>query len=184
MRDTEYATEIATSIWKFPAGDEARIERLLTKSTGQKEIRLSRWKDGREMSTVPAERDKNLVRSAVRRCRATMLIERFRMKPPRYLAFVVGLLLSACGGGDSTPTPTAPSPGITVTPGTWTYTISADVPLFNSPGPESCTARSSGTTVVSSSGALSIPFSGVTCNSCSMSGRSREPSFRPAFRAA
>lgn len=46
MRDTDYATELASSVLKFPNGDEARIERLFIKSLGQKEIRLSWWKDG------------------------------------------------------------------------------------------------------------------------------------------
>ena len=43
MRDTEYATEIDTAI--LPLGDrqEARLERLLVKSTGEEEIRFSWW---------------------------------------------------------------------------------------------------------------------------------------------
>jgi hypothetical protein len=49
MRDTEYAKELASSILKFPSGDEARIERLLIKSSGQEEIRLSWWCEGRMM---------------------------------------------------------------------------------------------------------------------------------------
>jgi len=79
------------------------------------------------------------------------------------------MLASACSGG-STPTPT-PTP-VTVTAGTWGYAIRADVSLFNNGGSglQSCTAQSSGTTVVSSSGAFSIPFAGLTCSSCSMSG--------------
>src|SRR5688572_13881356 len=47
MRDTDYAKEIKSSVLVFPSGDEARIERLLIKSSGQEEIRLSWWKDGR-----------------------------------------------------------------------------------------------------------------------------------------
>jgi len=50
LRDTNYATEIARSVLKFPSGDEARIERLLIKSSNQIEIRLSWWKDGRMMN--------------------------------------------------------------------------------------------------------------------------------------
>ena len=49
MRDTDYATEIASSSLRFPSGDEARIERLRIKSTGNLEIRFSWWKDGRMM---------------------------------------------------------------------------------------------------------------------------------------
>lgn len=49
MRDTEYATEIASSALKCQSGDEARIERLLIKASGQEEIRFSWWKDGRMM---------------------------------------------------------------------------------------------------------------------------------------
>jgi hypothetical protein len=48
MRDTDYATEIKTaSLGQGPDGDEARIERLKVKSTGQVEIRLSWWKNGK-----------------------------------------------------------------------------------------------------------------------------------------
>jgi hypothetical protein len=46
LRDTKYAREIARSILRGPSGDEARIERLEIKATGQIEIRLSWWKDG------------------------------------------------------------------------------------------------------------------------------------------
>ena len=49
LRDTKYATEIARSVLTFPSGDEARIERLLIKSSGSIEIRMSWWKDGRMM---------------------------------------------------------------------------------------------------------------------------------------
>lgn len=49
LRDTNYATEIARSILKLPSGGEARIERLLIKSSGSIEIRMSWWKDGRMM---------------------------------------------------------------------------------------------------------------------------------------
>jgi hypothetical protein len=49
LRDTKYATEIASSIMKLPSGAEARIERLRVKSSDQVEIRMSWWKDGRMM---------------------------------------------------------------------------------------------------------------------------------------
>ena len=63
------------------------------------------------------------------------------------------------------------SPSATFSPaGTWTYTITANVPLTSPPSPPSCTAQSFGTTIASSDGTFSIPFSGLTCNSCSMSG--------------
>jgi len=46
LRDTKYAREIARSVLKWDGGDEARIERLEIKKTGQIEIRMSWWKDG------------------------------------------------------------------------------------------------------------------------------------------
>jgi hypothetical protein len=49
LRDTDYASELATSILKLPGGDEARIERLRIKSSDSVEIRMSWWKDGRMM---------------------------------------------------------------------------------------------------------------------------------------
>ena len=49
LRDTDYAREIASSKVTFPSGDEARIERLRIKSSGNVEIRFSWWKDGRMM---------------------------------------------------------------------------------------------------------------------------------------
>jgi len=49
LRDTSYATEIARSVLTFPSGDEARIERLQIKSSGNIEIRMSWWKNGRMM---------------------------------------------------------------------------------------------------------------------------------------
>ncbi len=52
--------------------------------------------------------------------------------------------------------------------GTWSYAITANVPLNSSL--LSCVAQSAGTTAVSGSGAFSIPFSGLACSSCSMSG--------------
>ena len=44
MRDTDYATELATA-----DNDGCRIERLRIKSTGEEEIRFSWWKEGRMM---------------------------------------------------------------------------------------------------------------------------------------
>ena len=52
--------------------------------------------------------------------------------------------------------------------GTWSFAINASVPLPSPFG--NCTAQSSGTTVVGSDGALSIPFVGLACSNCSMSG--------------
>jgi hypothetical protein len=52
--------------------------------------------------------------------------------------------------------------------GTWSYVITANVPLNS--GLIGCAVQSSGTTVVGRDGALSISFSGLACNSCSMSG--------------
>ena len=44
MRDTKYATELAMASISFPAGDQARIERIHIKEIGQDEIRFSWWK--------------------------------------------------------------------------------------------------------------------------------------------
>jgi hypothetical protein len=33
--------------WRFPTGDEARIEKLHIKRTGEQEVRFSWWKDGK-----------------------------------------------------------------------------------------------------------------------------------------
>jgi hypothetical protein len=49
MRDTEYATELATGVIAFDAANEGKIERILVKEYGQDEIRFSWWKDGRMM---------------------------------------------------------------------------------------------------------------------------------------
>jgi hypothetical protein len=40
---------VARAVVPLGEGDEARIERLIIKSSGQTEIRLSWWKDGRMM---------------------------------------------------------------------------------------------------------------------------------------
>ncbi|MEP7306182.1 MAG: hypothetical protein ABJA98_11750 [Acidobacteriota bacterium] len=47
MRDTDYAKLISESILPFEDGDEARLERILIKSSGKEEIRLSWWKNGK-----------------------------------------------------------------------------------------------------------------------------------------
>jgi hypothetical protein len=52
--------------------------------------------------------------------------------------------------------------------GTWSYALSVSVPLNATPI-MSCVAQSSGTTIVSSSGTFSIPFS-VACYACAESG--------------
>lgn len=49
LRDTSYATEIAPAVLPLHNGDEARIERLRIKSSGQIEIRTSWWKNGHMM---------------------------------------------------------------------------------------------------------------------------------------
>ena len=54
--------------------------------------------------------------------------------------------------------------------GTWGYLLNASVPLPGGGGPMSCTATSSGTTTVDSNGMFSIPFSGLACGGCAMSG--------------
>lgn len=80
------------------------------------------------------------------------------------------IIVAACSGGNASPTPTPP--GIVVTAGTWSYVLNAGVPLPQAiQGQASCAAPSvSGKTTVSSNGTFSIPFSGLTCSSCSMSG--------------
>ena len=45
MRDTEYATELATAALSN-GNEEVRIERLRIKTSGQEEIRFSWWKNG------------------------------------------------------------------------------------------------------------------------------------------
>lgn len=48
MRETSYATELTPpGIRSFPNGDQARIERLHIKETGEEEVRLSWWKNGK-----------------------------------------------------------------------------------------------------------------------------------------
>jgi len=47
MRETNYAVELCEpGIRRFPAGDEARIEKLHIKQSGEEEVRFSWWKDG------------------------------------------------------------------------------------------------------------------------------------------
>lgn len=48
MRETKYAQELCEpGIRRFPSGDEARIEKLHIKESGEEEIRFSWWKDGK-----------------------------------------------------------------------------------------------------------------------------------------
>ena len=50
MRDTDYAKELVPpAVLKYDGGNEARLERLQMKETGEVEIRLSWWKDSRMM---------------------------------------------------------------------------------------------------------------------------------------
>jgi hypothetical protein len=49
LRDTPYATEIATASIAFDGANEGRIEHIHVKDEGQDEIRFSWWKDGRMM---------------------------------------------------------------------------------------------------------------------------------------
>jgi hypothetical protein len=46
MRDTDYATLISQTVLPLADGEEARLERILVKSTGLEEIRVSWWKNG------------------------------------------------------------------------------------------------------------------------------------------
>jgi hypothetical protein len=79
-----------------------------------------------------------------------------------------GWFFDACGGSPTSGA--SPTSGSTVSPGTWSYVISAlGVPL-NSPVRSCAAPDSSGTTLVSNSGTFSIPFSGLACNNCAMSG--------------
>ncbi|MGB7169073.1 MAG: hypothetical protein WBD32_08725 [Acidobacteriaceae bacterium] len=48
MKETGYTTELTPSgIRSFPNGDQARIEKLYIKESGEEEVRLSRWKNGK-----------------------------------------------------------------------------------------------------------------------------------------
>ena len=48
MRETKYAVELTEPASRhFPNGDEARIEKLHIKKTGEEEVRFSWWKDGK-----------------------------------------------------------------------------------------------------------------------------------------
>ena len=46
MRDTPYATEIATGSHTFNVDEEARVERIFIKRQGEEQIRFSWWKNG------------------------------------------------------------------------------------------------------------------------------------------
>lgn len=94
---------------------------------------------------------------------------------------IAGIVAGAAGGtlvavraasarGMSTPGMTGSSgPGITVTAGTWSYTLSDVLASLEVQGMGCPAPTSSGTTVVNDSGDFSIPFSG-TCGSCTASG--------------
>jgi hypothetical protein len=48
MRETKYAVELTDpATRRFPNGDEARIEKLHIKESGEEEVRFSWWKDGK-----------------------------------------------------------------------------------------------------------------------------------------
>jgi hypothetical protein len=86
---------------------------------------------------------------------------------PIFTRSCIVLLLSsatACAGSYTTPTAT---PSITQA-GIWSYALSVNVPLNATPD-MSCMSPASGTTVVSSNGAFSIPFS-VACARCAENG--------------
>jgi hypothetical protein len=73
MRDTDYATEIVSAVLRFESGDEARIERLLIKSSGKEEIRFSWWKDGRMMMRPLDLSEEDLMRLLVQGIREGVL---------------------------------------------------------------------------------------------------------------
>lgn len=55
LRDTSYARELVPAVVQgYSRGNEIRLERLLIKSSGEEEIRLSWWKNGR-MAQRPAD---------------------------------------------------------------------------------------------------------------------------------
>jgi hypothetical protein len=69
MRDTDYARELGSVSVAYEEGSEIRLERLLIKSTGVEEIRLSWWKDGKLMrapADLPEEGLLELFRKGVR----------------------------------------------------------------------------------------------------------------------
>lgn len=48
MRETKYAQELCEPGGQhFPSGDDARIEKLHIKESGEEEIRFSWWKEGK-----------------------------------------------------------------------------------------------------------------------------------------
>jgi hypothetical protein len=80
MRDTEYATELATATIAFDANNEGKIERILVKEYGQDEIRFSWWKDGRMMMRpldLPEDDLLTLMRSGIQ---AEVFTPEFRKK--------------------------------------------------------------------------------------------------------
>ena len=55
MRETKYARELREpGVFQWPAGSEARIEKLLIKESNEEEIRFSWWKSGK-MVTRPLD---------------------------------------------------------------------------------------------------------------------------------
>lgn len=58
MRETKYAVELTEpGIMRFPSGDEARIEKLHIKESGEEEVRFSWWKDGKMIPLDLSEND-------------------------------------------------------------------------------------------------------------------------------
>lgn len=59
-------------------------------------------------------------------------------------------------------------PGLTVTSGSFSWAVTAQVPLRGNGGPMSCTATASGTTTVGGDGTFSIAFPALACSGCTM----------------
>ncbi len=62
MRDTAYATELATASIAFEGGDEGKVERIHVKENAQDEIRFSWWKDGRMIPRPLDLNEEDLIR--------------------------------------------------------------------------------------------------------------------------
>jgi hypothetical protein len=83
------------------------------------------------------------------------------------LAPVVAVVTVLCACSSSAST------GVTIAPGTWSYALNSPngVPLPGNGDPQGCTPPTlSGTMVVASGGAFSIPFAFAACSNCAMSG--------------
>jgi hypothetical protein len=80
MRDTPYATEIATGSIAFDAANEGKIERILVKENGQEEIRFSWWKDGRMMMRPLDLTEKDLIELLQKAIEHNVLTPDFRAK--------------------------------------------------------------------------------------------------------